>query len=149
MSAQRGDREEDDVAGARGLERELLDLLVACAAGVGGTPSAKSPTHAPHPMHGHAGVGCRTPPRADSAWWRVHLVLLAAARARELSCRCSGAQAASMHCAWQRCMAESSPNGVLMSLPAERADAKSLSSDTGKSRLPEIVQGRGVACRVR
>ena len=46
MSAQRGDREEDDVAGARGLERELLDLLVACAAGVGGTPSAKSPTHA-------------------------------------------------------------------------------------------------------
>jgi hypothetical protein len=47
------------------------------------------------------------------------------------------------------CMADSSPNGVLMSLPAERADAKSLSSETGKLRLPEIVRGRGVSCRMR
>ena len=37
------------------------------------------------------------------------------------------------------CMAVYSPNGVFMSLPAERADAKSLSSDTGKLRLPEIM----------
>ena len=49
MSAQRGDREEDDVAGARGLERELLDLLVACAAGggrhaVGQEPDPRTPT---------------------------------------------------------------------------------------------------------
>ena len=48
-SAQRGDREEDDVAGARGLERELLDLLVACAAGggrhtVGQEPDARTAT---------------------------------------------------------------------------------------------------------
>ena len=108
--------------------------------GVGGTPWAKSPTHA-QPRGG----GVQNAPAC-----RQRVVACASSI---VSCRTgTGVVVSLQRCTGSvhaLCVAESSPNGVLMSLPAERADAKSLSSDTGKSRLPEIVQGCGVACRVR
>ena len=124
------DGEEDHVAGARRIKRELLDLEVACSRG----GPAQCESRARH-THRDAGVGCRTPPRVHG---RARCMLCC-----ELPHGPNGVfvslQCVYTQCALAVCMAVYSPNGVFMSLPAERADAKSLSSDTGKPRLPEIV----------